>query len=83
MLSQLTGYNLPTVGQKPGFSRKDALQPTDSVKTRFLWLKRVNPVNIKIEQCAIARKAFQGNSLPILDLSVNPTEKQESLNDPN
>ncbi|MCC3469543.1 MAG: hypothetical protein JGK30_32445 [Microcoleus sp. PH2017_40_RAT_O_B] len=46
-------------------------------------LKRVNPVNIKIEQCAIARSAFQGHSLPILDLSVTPTEKQESLNDPN
>ncbi|MEG4319131.1 MULTISPECIES: hypothetical protein [unclassified Microcoleus] len=40
-------------------------------------------VNIKLEQCAIARNAFQGHSLPILDLSVTFTEKQESLNDPN
>ncbi|WP_333302841.1 hypothetical protein [Microcoleus sp. K4-C2] len=64
------------MGQKPGFLRKDALLPADSVKTRFLWSERVNPVNIKIEQFAIvARSAFQGHSLPILDLSITSTEK--------
>ncbi|WP_333484585.1 hypothetical protein [Microcoleus sp. K1-B6] len=71
------------MGQKPGFLRKDALLPADSVKTRFLWSERVNPVNIKLEQFAIARSAFQGHSLPILDLSITFTEKQESLNHAN
>ncbi|MEG3926656.1 MULTISPECIES: hypothetical protein [unclassified Microcoleus] len=68
------------MGQKPGFLRKAALEPADSVKTRFLWSERVNPVTIKIEQFAIARSAFQGHSLPIRDLSITSTEKQESLN---
>ena len=40
-------------------------------------------VNIKIEQFAIARNAFQRHSLPIWDLSITPTDKQEYLNDPN
>ena len=40
-------------------------------------------VNIKIEQFAIARNAFQGHTLPIWDLSITPTDKQEYLNDPN
>ncbi|WP_333458428.1 hypothetical protein [Microcoleus sp. Pol10D4] len=72
------------MGQKPGFLGKDALLPADSVKTRFLWSERVNPVNIKIELFAIiARSAFQGHSLPILDLSITSTEKQESLNHAN
>ncbi|WP_333125479.1 hypothetical protein [Microcoleus sp. Pol11C3] len=48
------------------FSENISFQPADSVKTRFLWSERVNPVNIKIEQFAIvARSAFQGHSLPI------------------
>ena len=71
------------MGQKPGFLRKYALRPADSVKTRFLWSERVNPVNIKIEQFAIARNAFQGHSLPILDLSITTADKQEDLHDPN
>ncbi len=65
------------------FHEETSLQPTDLVKTRFLWSECVNPVNIKLEQFAIARNAFQGHSLPILDFSVTFTEKQESLNDPN
>ncbi|MFM9266636.1 hypothetical protein [Tychonema sp. BBK16] len=71
------------IGRNRVFYENTSLQPTDSVKIRFLWSECVNPVNIKLEQCAIARNAFQGHSVPILDLSVTFTDKQESLNDPN